>query len=45
MSEITTDIQAKSSPFSADPMSVLCLPLVGAFTVKVVHLVSKEFNC
>lgn len=36
MSEITRDIQAKNSPFSTDPVSVLCLPLVGAFTVKVV---------
>lgn len=44
MSEITTDIPAKDSPFSADPVSVLRLLLVGVFTVKVVLLISENVN-
>lgn len=44
MSEITTDIPAKDSPFSADLVSVLRLLLVGVFTVKVVLLISENVN-
>lgn len=44
MSEITTDIPAKHSPFSAYLMSILHLLLVGAFTIKVILLISENLS-
>lgn len=40
MSEITTEIQARNSPYSADPMNVFWLLLIVTFVVKVVPLIS-----